>query len=99
AVLVIDCDSAHGSLEWLRGLQRAHAFDLLQAPLRPHGQALDQIFAESRDASLLLVDSHLELRGATLVPDLRAAAAEPDCYGAGFLHHDAGCNIGPDTAT
>lgn len=97
-VLVIDCASTDGSLDWLRSLQHDHDFDLLQAPLRPHGQALDQIFAESRDASLLLVDSDLELRSATLVPDLRAAAAAPACYGAGFLHRDDRCSIGPDTA-
>ncbi|MCB1552571.1 MAG: glycosyltransferase [Xanthomonadales bacterium] len=97
-VLVIDCASTDDSLSWLRGLQRAHTFDLLEAPLRPHGATLDRIFLASRDESLLLVDSDLELRNGDLVPELRAAASADECYGGGFLHSDPTCSIGPATA-
>jgi glycosyltransferase involved in cell wall biosynthesis len=98
-VLLIDCESTDGSQDWFRGLAAQHEFDLAFAPLRPHGETLDQIFAASRDESILLIDSDLEILQDDLMPKLRAEMTATDCYGAGFLHADRALTLGPPTAT
>lgn len=85
-VCLIDCESTDGSWQWFRQLQTQHTFDLLQAPLRPHGVTLDALFRVAPDAALLLVDSDLEIRSADLVPAMRDALVAADVYGTGFLH-------------
>ncbi|MFM7461135.1 MAG: hypothetical protein ACKO15_09910, partial [Burkholderiales bacterium] len=98
-VLLIDCDSTDGSQAWFRGLAAQHEFDLAFAPLRSHGETLDQIFAASRDDSIMLIDSDLEILQDDLLPKLRAEMAAPSCYGAGFLHTDRTQNLGPAHAS
>lgn len=98
-VLLIDCESTDGSGEWFRGLAVQQKFDLAFAPLRPHGETLDQIFAASRDDSIMLIDSDLEILQDELLPKLRAEMAASNCYGAGFLHTDRTLNLGPANAS
>jgi glycosyltransferase involved in cell wall biosynthesis len=98
-VLIIDCESTDGSQNWFRGLAAQHEFDLAFAPLRPHGETLDQIFAASPDESILLIDSDLEILQDNLLPKLREEMLSPACYGAGFLHADRALTLGPPTAT
>jgi len=85
-ILLIDCESTDGSQDWFRGLAEQHEFDLAFAPLRPHGETLDVIFAASLDESVLLIDSDLEILQDNLLPKLRVEMSATDCYGAGFLH-------------
>lgn len=85
-VCVIDCESTDNSWQWFQEMRRTHQFDLLQAPLRPHGQTLDTLFSHSSDRTLLLVDSDLEIRSDALVPAMRTALSDPAAYGSGFLH-------------
>jgi glycosyltransferase involved in cell wall biosynthesis len=85
-VLMIDCESRDGSVEWFRTLAEQYRFSFIQAPLRDHGATLDIIFSASQDATVLLIDSDLEILRAELMPRLRTALASPAAYGAGFLH-------------
>jgi hypothetical protein len=58
--------------------------DVVEAPLLLHGQALDKLFRELRDDRLLLLDSDAEIRSPDIVPWMRAKAALPEAFGAGF---------------
>ena len=84
--LLIDCASTDGSWAWFSTLAKQYPFDLLKMPLRPHGQTLDQIFRASRDETLLLVDSDLEILQADIFPKLHLLTADQSAYGVGFLH-------------
>jgi len=98
-VLVIDCESVDGSADWLDKLSRRFAFDLVHAPLRPHGRTLDRLFAATLDESLLLIDSDLEILQPDLLPALRAGMAGEKAYGAGFLHRSEIMASSTDTNT
>jgi glycosyltransferase involved in cell wall biosynthesis len=98
-VLLVDCESNDGSEEWFRDLAARYDFDLIYAPLKPHGRTLDEIFMASRDESLLLIDSDLEILRDDLMPLLRAAMSDSQHYGAGFLHVDHSLTLGPAEAT
>jgi hypothetical protein len=97
-ILLIDCESTDGSLDWFRVMQSQVTFDLISAPLKPHGKTLDEIFCASNDDALLLVDSDLEILQDDLMPLLRSQLAEPKQYGAGFLHQDRSQTLGPEAA-
>ncbi len=97
-ILLIDCESTDGSLAWFRNMRSRVEFDLISAPLKPHGKTLDDLFCASKDAALLLVDSDLEILQNDLMPLLRSQLAEPMQYGAGFLHQDRSPNLGPAAA-
>jgi hypothetical protein len=91
-VLVINCESQDGSRRHFEALARAHhlALHWLEWPLRPHGDALDALFREIPAENVLLIDSDLELRTASLF-DLMLCRLNSDAnaYGAGFLHGPA----------
>lgn len=97
-VLLIDCESTDGSRAWFEKLATKHGFDMIDAPLRPHGQTLDQIFLVSKDQTLLLIDSDLEILDDSVMPALRAAMTDETAYGAGFLHADRESKLGAPTA-
>lgn len=87
-VLMIDCESGDGSEAHFAGLARKHGFTFfwLSWPLRPHPDALDQLFAEIPAKFVLLVDSDVEIRTSAVIETMRAAlAAHADAYGSGFL--------------
>jgi hypothetical protein len=89
-VLLIDCEYGDGSLEHFARLHETQAFDLLSAPLRKHGHALDWLFANIPAAKVLLVDSDLEILGPEIV-DLARTLIDggPDgetVFGSGFTH-------------
>ena len=88
-ILLIDCASRDGSREHFATLARRYgiAFDWLAWPLRVHGVALDQLFAEVRARHVLLIDSDLEILTGDVIARMRAAlASAANAYGAGFLH-------------
>ncbi len=91
-VLIINCESQDGSRRHFEALARAQhlAFHWLEWPLRRHGDALDALFREIPADNVLLVDSDLELRTASLF-DLMLSRlnSDPNAYGAGFLHGPA----------
>jgi hypothetical protein len=84
-VLMVDCESKDGSVEWFSSLMREHAFDLLRAPLRKHGHTLDWLFAHVRCDKLLLVDSDVELLGPDILGFMRQFIDDARTFGAGFI--------------
>jgi hypothetical protein len=89
-VLLIDCEYGDGSLEHFTRLHASHDFDLLSAPLRKHGHALDWLFSNIPAAKVLLVDSDLEILGPEIV-DLARTLIDGSLdgetvFGAGFTH-------------
>jgi hypothetical protein len=97
-VCLIDCESTDGSAAWFAKLAQTHTFDLLAAPLHPHGKTLDRLFSLSRDAALFLIDSDLEIRCDDLVPTLAQSLGGEDTYGAGFVHPSEVFPAGTHTA-
>ncbi len=84
-VVVVDCESKDGSLEWFRRLHERFDFDLVSAPLRPHGKTLDFIFRTVRCDKLLCVDSDLELLGPEALAMMRQYIDDEATFGAGFV--------------
>ena len=62
-VLLIDCESCDGSRAHFETLaqQNELSFHFLAWPLRPHPQALDELFANIPATKVLLVDSDVEI--------------------------------------
>lgn len=87
-ILLIDCDSTDGSLEYLAAIRDMHAerVELIQLPLRPHGKTLDLIFRSLNSDYLLLVDSDLEIKDPAIVPAMFQSIAAAQAFGAGLLH-------------
>jgi len=85
-VLLMDCESTDGSWGWFIELSQRHAFDLIKAPLHPHGHTLDNLFRHIPADQVLLIDSDLEILSPVISADIIQAAAADRCYGAGFLH-------------
>ena len=86
-VLLIDCESTDGSLDWFTQLMQTHHFDMLSMPLQLHGKTLDVLFQQTNDQSLLLLDSDLEIRDAEVIERVCQAMLDPAAYGAGFMHY------------
>ena len=85
--VLIDCESADGSLEWFRRLMDTHDFHLMSAPLRQHGETLDRIFKEIAAERILLVDSDAEMLNDAMIVQMRAMLETMSrSYGAGYLH-------------
>jgi len=86
-ILLIDCESTDGSWEYLSRLVASEPrVDLYAAPLAKHGYTLDKIFRETRDESLLLIDSDLEILDAEIVNEMLVAMTDPNVFGAGRIH-------------
>ena len=83
-VLLVNCDPTHASRAHFDRFAVDYGIDVVEAPLRLHGEALDQLFVELRDDRLLLLDSDAEIRSADLVPWMRTKVAHPEAFGAGF---------------
>jgi hypothetical protein len=84
-VLVLDCDPSDESQQHFDGLMRSFSFDVLDAPLRRHGDTLDWMFTHTRDEQLLLLDSDAELLDGELVGWMRSMLRDPRVFGAGFV--------------
>jgi len=85
-ILLIDCESTDGSWDWFIELSQKHEFDLIKAPLRPHGVTLDNLFRDIPASQVLLIDSDLEILSPEISATTIHAAAAAETYGAGFLH-------------
>jgi hypothetical protein len=84
-VLLVDCESKDDSLAYFTSLLGTHEFDLLSAPLKPHGRTLDWLFANVRCENLLLVDSDVELLGPDILAFMRQFIDDPRSFGCGFI--------------
>lgn len=83
-VLLVNCDPPAASTAHFDRLAATHGIDVLEAPLRLHGQALDRLFTELQDERLLLLDSDAEVRDPTLVPWMHEMLDHERVFGAGF---------------
>src|SRR5262249_17251284 len=61
-------------------------FDLVSAPLRPHGAALDWLFAGVPSDKVLLVDSDLEILGPAILAFMREFIDDECTFGCGFVN-------------
>lgn len=61
-------------------------FSLVEAPLRFHGDTLDEVFRTIPAEQVLLVDSDLEVLDFTLIREMRRWIELDQCFGAGFFH-------------
>lgn len=89
-VLLVNCDPSPLSTEHFDRLADRIDFDVLEAPLKLHGQTLDRLFTELTDKRLLLLDSDAELRDPALVPWMHRMLGHDRVFGAGFTqgpHH------------
>lgn len=84
-VLLVDCESKDDSLAYFTSMLATHEFDLLRAPLKPHGRTLDWIFTNVRCDKLLLVDSDLELHGPEILAFMRQFIGDARTFGSGFI--------------
>jgi hypothetical protein len=85
-VLLIDCESTDGSIDHFTILRRRYNFDLMNAPLRPHGDTLDFIFKEIQSDQVLLVDSDLEIHNQKIIDFCNEYIDEPTVFGSGFTN-------------
>lgn len=84
-VVLIDCESTDGSYEHFLDLSNKYDFHLLQAPLLPHGKALDKLFQNVLVDKVLLIDSDLEILSSEIIDFMRKYIEHPACFGAGFV--------------
>ena len=84
-VLLVDCESKDDSLAYFSSLNATYEFDLLSAPLQPHGRTLDWLFANVRCENLLLVDSDVDLLGPDILAFMRQFIDDHRTFGAGFI--------------
>lgn len=88
-ILLIDCESSDGSKKDIDRVTSSLGIDIdcVDWPLRPHPVALDELLLRLPADRVLLMDSDLEIRTATLY-EMMADALEEDseAYGSGFLH-------------
>jgi hypothetical protein len=70
-LILLDCESQDGSVQWFNDLQRHYDFHLVRAPLRPHGEALDWIFSAVAADHVLLVDSDVEVLSSDMLNRMR----------------------------
>lgn len=86
-ILVINCDAGKASETYFNYLSDAWGFDVMAWPARPHGIALDQLFTESPDTYLWLVDSDAEILNdkefIRIRDDLKSVEG---VFGAGYVH-------------
>ena len=83
-VLLVNCDPPPSSTEHFDRLAARTGIDVVEAPLKLHGQTLDHLFSILGDERLLLLDSDAEIRDPGLVPWMHDMLDHGSVYGAGF---------------
>jgi len=83
-VLLVNCDPPPSSTAHFDRLADRYGIDVLESPLKLHGQTLDRLFSELRDERLLLLDSDAEIRDPELVRWMHQMLDDGRAYGAGF---------------
>jgi len=89
-VLLVNCDPPAASTAHFDLVADRYGIDVVDAPLKLHGQTLDWLFAELGDERLLLLDSDAEIRDPTLVAWMHGMLDDGRVFGAGFTqgpHH------------
>jgi hypothetical protein len=83
-VLLVNCDPTREGRRHFDRLMEAYKFDLVEAPLRSHGDTLDWLFTALADERILLLDSDAEVTDEAFVEWMRRMLDHPLTFGAGF---------------
>jgi hypothetical protein len=83
-VLLVNCAPPASSTAHFDRFASTYGIDVLEAPLKLHGQTLDRLFSELRDERILLLDSDAEVRDPSLVPWMHEMLDDGRVFGAGF---------------
>jgi len=99
-IRLVNCDPTPGGRDPFASLARDHHIEVIEAPTRSHGQALDRLFRETDREILLLLDSDAEVLQPDVVTRSLASFASERVFGAGhvngpgWLHEAAGAQEG-----
>lgn len=85
-LLLVDCASTDGSMDFFTAKMHQYDFDLLQAPLHKHGLTLDRLFGQLNDEQVLLIDSDAEILNNNIISFVNKHIADPQVFAAGFLN-------------
>ena len=85
-VRLINCEPSEESRSYFDALAGDLGFEVVEQAIRPHGQALDDIFLTEVSELTLLLDSDAELLNPDLVPRYIAHFRNEQVFGAGFVH-------------
>lgn len=85
-VLLVDCASTDGSMDFFTAKMHQYDFDLLQAPLHKHGLTLDRLFGQLNDEQVLLIDSDAEILDNNIIGFVNKHITDPQVFAAGFLN-------------
>lgn len=83
-VLVVNYEPTDDSRRHFDTMMETYPFDVVELPIRRHGDTLDLIFSGSEDEALLLLDSDAELLDGAFVGWMRDMLGDPRVFGAGF---------------
>ena len=85
-VRLINCEPSEASRAYFARLAGHLGFEVVEEPIRPHGQALDELFRNESSDLTLLLDSDAELLNPDLVPHYVEYFMSEAVFGAGFVH-------------
>jgi hypothetical protein len=83
-LLLVSCEPTPEGRARFAAMSEDRGFDVIELPIRSHGDTLDLLFRELRDERLLLLDSDAEVRSPDHVAWMRSKVDHPDAFGAGF---------------
>ena len=88
SVLVVDCpfNNRRDDFDYFVKMSELYKFDLIQLPLRNHGDTLDFLFLNLNTDFILLIDSDLELLDNKIVDLMCKFVKHESVFGAGFRH-------------
>jgi hypothetical protein len=84
--LLVSCDPTSESAARFDRLMHKWEFDIVEQPVRTHGDTLDWLFDGIRADKVLLVDSDAELRDPAWIDRILGYLDHPLVFGAGFVH-------------
>lgn len=87
-VLLVDCpyENSLEDYNYFQTIMDNYKFDLIQLPLKHHGETLDNIFRNLSTDYILLIDSDLEILDNHIVFQMRKFVENNNVFGAGFRH-------------
>lgn len=90
-ILVVNCPlpNVASDMGYFIRLQKTADFDLIELPLRKHGETLDYIFSNIKAKYVCLIDSDVEILNDEAIKHMKLHAREDNVFGAGFTQGPA----------
>ena len=85
-VRLMNCEPSAASRSYFDDLAIKWGFEVVEETVRPHGQALDDLFRSTDSELILLLDSDAEILDHDLVPRCISYFSDERVFGAGFVH-------------